>query len=80
MCFSNVRVSSDDWMVRPNVEFLCDVDEDPFLFMEDNDKVYGKRSRLSPSSAPIDGGVIRFHHLTQGVAEDDHHVVEHGQR
>ena len=31
---------------RPNVEFLCDVDEDPFLFMEDNDKVYGERGSL----------------------------------
>ncbi|TBU28403.1 glycosyltransferase family 15 protein [Dichomitus squalens] len=29
------------WRVEPSVNFLCDTDHDPFLFMEENDKVYG---------------------------------------
>ncbi|KAH9933691.1 glycosyltransferase family 15 protein [Amylocystis lapponica] len=29
------------WRVEPDVHFHCDVDYDPFLYMEDNDKVYG---------------------------------------
>lgn len=29
------------WRIEPNVKFHCDIDYDPFLFMEDNDKVYG---------------------------------------
>ncbi|KAI0704653.1 glycosyltransferase family 15 protein [Earliella scabrosa] len=29
------------WRVEPNVQFFCDTDFDPFLFMEENDKVYG---------------------------------------
>ncbi|KAI0738269.1 glycosyltransferase family 15 protein [Daedaleopsis nitida] len=29
------------WRVEPNVNFFCDTDYDPFLFMEENNKVYG---------------------------------------
>ncbi|KZS90708.1 glycosyl transferase [Sistotremastrum niveocremeum HHB9708] len=29
------------WRVEPNVKFFCDLDYDPFLFMEDNKKEYG---------------------------------------
>ncbi|KAG6890686.1 hypothetical protein C0995_005058 [Termitomyces sp. Mi166 len=29
------------WRVEPGVKFFCDVPYDPFLYMEDNDKVYG---------------------------------------
>ncbi|KAJ7874645.1 glycosyltransferase family 15 protein [Mycena leptocephala] len=29
------------WRVEPKVKFHCDIHQDPFLFMEDNDKVYG---------------------------------------
>ena len=27
--------------IRPDVTFFCDLDFDPFLFMQDNEKVYG---------------------------------------
>lgn len=27
--------------VEPNVEFYCDLDYDPFLFMQENNKKYG---------------------------------------
>lgn len=33
---------------RPDVHFHCDVDFDPFLYMEDNNKVYGVFFRLVP--------------------------------
>ncbi|KAJ6473408.1 alpha-1,2-mannosyltransferase [Mycena vitilis] len=29
------------WRVEPSVKFHCDINQDPFRFMEDNDKVYG---------------------------------------
>ncbi|KAJ7685947.1 glycosyl transferase [Mycena rosella] len=29
------------WRVEPSVKFHCDIARDPFLFMEENDKVYG---------------------------------------
>lgn len=29
--------------VEPSVEFYCDLDYDPFLFMQENNKKYGKR-------------------------------------
>lgn len=29
------------WRVEPSVEFYCDIDYDPFLFMKENDKEYG---------------------------------------
>lgn len=29
------------WRVEPDVRYYCDLDYDPFLFMEDRDKVYG---------------------------------------
>lgn len=28
--------------VEPSVEFYCDLDYDPFLFMQENNKKYGK--------------------------------------
>ncbi|KAG9318504.1 glycolipid 2-alpha-mannosyltransferase-domain-containing protein [Chiua virens] len=29
------------WRVEPDVRYFCDVDYDPFLFMEDKNKIYG---------------------------------------
>ncbi|KIL56814.1 glycosyltransferase family 15 protein [Amanita muscaria Koide BX008] len=29
------------WRIEPDVKFFCDIDYDPFLYMQDNDKVYG---------------------------------------
>jgi len=29
------------WRVEPDVKFFCDIDYDPFLFMQDNNKTYG---------------------------------------
>ncbi|KAJ7208562.1 glycosyltransferase family 15 protein [Mycena pura] len=29
------------WRVEPNVKYHCNIIEDPFLFMENNDKIYG---------------------------------------
>ncbi|KAL1915601.1 uncharacterized protein VTP21DRAFT_6725 [Calcarisporiella thermophila] len=29
------------WRVEPSVDFFCDIDEDPFVFMEDNGLKYG---------------------------------------
>lgn len=28
-------------MIRPNVQFHCNILNDPFLFLEENNKVYG---------------------------------------
>ncbi|KAG8691370.1 alpha 1,2-mannosyltransferase 2.4.1, partial [Ceratobasidium sp. 395] len=29
------------WRIEPDVKFYCDLNDDPFLFMQDNKKVYG---------------------------------------
>lgn len=29
------------WRVEPGVEFMCDIDYDPFLYMKENNKKYG---------------------------------------
>ncbi|KAF5376426.1 hypothetical protein D9615_008633 [Tricholomella constricta] len=29
------------WRIEPDVQFLCDVTTDPFVFMRDNNKIYG---------------------------------------
>ncbi|KAF8628350.1 hypothetical protein AX15_003889 [Amanita polypyramis BW_CC] len=29
------------WRVEPGVQFFCDMNYDPFVFMEENDKIYG---------------------------------------
>jgi hypothetical protein len=34
------------WRVEPSVEFFCDLDYDPFLYMKENDKKYGKLNSL----------------------------------
>lgn len=39
-------------MFRPGVDFFCDVDYDPFLFMEENKKVYGTLLVQIPSHTP----------------------------
>ena len=35
-------------MYRPSVKFFCDIDYDPFLFMQDEKKVYGKVPIATP--------------------------------
>lgn len=39
--------NSDVYDFRPDVKFFCDIDYDPFLFMQDQNKVYGERSEPS---------------------------------
>ncbi|KAF8228856.1 glycosyltransferase family 15 protein [Tricholoma matsutake] len=29
------------WRIEPDIKYFCDLDYDPFLFMQDNNKVYG---------------------------------------
>lgn len=38
-------------MIRPNVHFTCDVRYDPFVMMEDENKVYGRYRAVSPINA-----------------------------
>lgn len=41
------------WRVEPNVKFFCDLDYDPFLFMQENKKVYGFTVSLYEYEATI---------------------------
>jgi len=41
------------WRVEPNVQFFCDIHYDPFLIMEDNNKVYGFTVSLYEYEATI---------------------------
>ena len=37
---------------RPDVTFFCDLDYDPFLYMQDHEKVYGEHFDRMDSSLP----------------------------
>ncbi|THH16350.1 hypothetical protein EW146_g4283 [Bondarzewia mesenterica] len=41
------------WRVEPDVTFFCDLDYDPFLYMQDNEKVYGFTIALPEYPATI---------------------------
>ncbi|KAF8877525.1 glycosyltransferase family 15 protein [Infundibulicybe gibba] len=43
------------WRVEPSVHYHCDIHTDPFLFMEDNDKVYSFTITVYEISATIPG-------------------------
>ncbi|KAI8818618.1 Mnt1 protein [Fimicolochytrium jonesii] len=41
------------WRVEPDVHFYCDIDEDPFRFMQENNKLYGFTVSLTEFRATI---------------------------
>lgn len=41
------------WRVEPSVEFSCDIDYDPFLYMKENNKKYGWTISLIEFEATI---------------------------
>ncbi|KAJ3785657.1 glycosyltransferase family 15 protein [Lentinula aff. detonsa] len=41
------------WRVEPNVKFYCDINDDPFRYMEENQKVYGFTITVYEISATI---------------------------
>ncbi|KAG8916292.1 alpha 1,2-mannosyltransferase 2.4.1, partial [Tulasnella sp. 408] len=42
------------WRIEPGVKYFCDLDYDPFLFMQDNKKVYGFTISLYEFSETIE--------------------------
>ncbi|KAG9048687.1 alpha 1,2-mannosyltransferase 2.4.1 [Tulasnella sp. UAMH 9824] len=42
------------WRIEPGVKYFCDLDYDPFLFMKDNNKVYGFTISLYEFSETIE--------------------------
>ena len=42
MPFPGSRIGPDLASVRPNVKYFCDVDYDPFVFMEEHNKTYSR--------------------------------------
>jgi len=43
------------WRIEPSVQFFCDLDYDPFLFMQDQNKMYGFTVSLFEYEATIPG-------------------------
>lgn len=41
------------WRIEPDVEFLCDIDYDPFLYMQEHKKIYGFTITLGEIHATI---------------------------
>ena len=39
------------WRVEPESKYLCDIDFDPFLFMKENNKKFGKLTAITSFSA-----------------------------
>lgn len=57
-------------LCRPGVNFLCDTDFDPFIYMEENDKVYSTRVYMVPPPKLLTMVNCRLHHLFVRVAAD----------
>ncbi|EGN94535.1 glycosyltransferase family 15 protein [Serpula lacrymans var. lacrymans S7.3] len=61
------------WRVEPDVSYFCDLDYDPFLFMQDNNKLYGFTISLlewAPTIATLWGTVKDF------IAQNPQYVAE----
>jgi alpha 1,2-mannosyltransferase len=41
------------WRVEPNVKYFCDLETDPFVFMEDNNKTYSFTIALEEISLTV---------------------------
>jgi len=62
------------WRVEPSVKFFCDLDYDPFLFMQDKNKVYGFTISLYEYEATIPtlwAAVREFLDQNPGLAVSD---------
>jgi len=62
------------WRVEPDVSFFCDVDYDPFLVMQDQNKVYGFTISLYEYQATIEtlwGHVKNFINSNPGFVSPD---------
>lgn len=72
-CLSHLR-----HLCRPEVKFFCNLDYDPFLFMQDNDKVYSECCAVAPArlfwpSPP------RLYHLSVRMGTYSSYLVENCQ-
>jgi Glycolipid 2-alpha-mannosyltransferase len=47
------------WRVEPESKYLCDIDFDPFLFMKENNKKFGKLQR-SLSASTLGASALYF--------------------
>lgn len=52
-------------VVRPDVRFFCDLNFDPFLIMQDQNKVYGTLNTFVVLAGLVNFSTFdfRFHHL-----------------
>ena len=70
-----------DWLLiyRPDVHFHCDVDYDPFLYMEDHNKTYGAPNPLFASSEHLFDGLFRVHNYDVRVRCHDTYPLGYDQ-
>lgn len=67
-------------LVRPDVKYFCDVDYDPFKFMEENKKVYGTHISNRISFIWLTESFFRIHNIAGGVGGNDTNFVEYRER
>jgi len=81
------------WRLEPDVKYTCDIDFDPFLYMQDNNKKYGKRVGYSDTLVLIFGAgsdqisilhrnvfLPRVHTFLEGIRGDNTDTLEYHQR
>ncbi|KAK0212265.1 glycosyltransferase family 15 protein [Desarmillaria ectypa] len=61
------------WRIEPNVQFHCNILNDPFLFLEENNKVYGFTITVYEIAASIRS---LWGHVTDFIAQHPEHIAE----
>lgn len=65
---------------RPDVRYFCDLDYDPFLFMEDSNKVYGTCQRIDQVLLSNHVSPLRLHDIYARLGADDTNLMEFDSR
>lgn len=66
-----------DVFPRPDVRYFCDLDYDPFLFMEDSNKIYGTSQYINNQVIlPTHNSCFRLHDIYARLGANDTDLVE----
>ena len=64
---------------RPDVKFFCDIDYDPFIYMQENEKVYGTFWAIVAAGGASEH-CSRLHHLLVRVGAYYSYAMGLGER
>ena len=66
------------WRIEPDVQFHCDLDFDPFVYMQENNKVYG--ACVYDVTGTLSSCAPSFHDCDVRIRSYDPHIMEHRER